>query len=74
MCGLKRQGQGRIKHDQPLDREWRDIEGAECKGQVDRLEKFGAFVENGAERPGLIHISEWRTVTSAGLPTSSKKR
>jgi len=28
------------------------------KGQVVRLEKFGAFVEIGAERPGLIHISE----------------
>jgi small subunit ribosomal protein S1 len=28
------------------------------KGQVIRLEKFGAFVEIGAERPGLIHISE----------------
>jgi predicted RNA-binding protein with RPS1 domain len=28
------------------------------KGKVVKLEKFGAFVELGAERPGLIHISE----------------
>ena len=28
------------------------------KGKVVRLEKFGAFVEIGAERPGLVHISE----------------
>jgi small subunit ribosomal protein S1 len=43
----------------PLDLEWRDIKkGMSIKGQVIRLEKFGAFVEIGAERPGLIHISE----------------
>lgn len=43
----------------PLDLEWRDIKkGINVKGQVVRLEKFGAFVEIGAERPGLIHISE----------------
>ena len=28
------------------------------KGSVVRLEKFGAFIEIGAERPGLAHISE----------------
>lgn len=43
----------------PLDLEWRDIKkGMNVKGSVVRLEKFGAFVEIGAERPGLIHISE----------------
>lgn len=43
----------------PLDLEWRDIKkGMNVKGQIVRLEKFGAFVEIGAERPGLIHISE----------------
>jgi small subunit ribosomal protein S1 len=43
----------------PLDLEWRDIKkGMTVKGTVVRLEKFGAFVEIGAERPGLIHISE----------------
>jgi predicted RNA-binding protein with RPS1 domain len=43
----------------PLDMEWRDIKvGNQVKGKIVRLEKFGAFVEIGAERPGLIHISE----------------
>ena len=43
----------------PLDLEWRDIKkGMTVKGTVVRLEKFGAFVEIGAERPGLVHISE----------------
>ncbi len=27
-------------------------------GKVTRLEKFGVFVDIGAERPGLVHISE----------------
>jgi len=43
----------------PLDLEWREIKpGMVVKGKVVRLEKFGVFVEIGAERPGLIHISE----------------
>jgi len=43
----------------PLDLEWREIKvGNTVKGKVVRLEKFGAFVEIGAERPGLVHISE----------------
>ena len=43
----------------PLDVEWNDIKkGSVVPGKVVRLEKFGAFVEIGAERPGLIHISE----------------
>jgi len=43
----------------PLDLEWRDLKkGQVVKGKVVRLEKFGAFVEIGAERPGLVHISE----------------
>jgi predicted RNA-binding protein with RPS1 domain len=44
---------------EPLALEWREIEkGMVIKGKVIRLEKFGAFVEIGAERPGLVHISE----------------
>ena len=44
---------------EPLGMEWREIQpGMTIKGQVVRLETFGAFVEIGAERPGLIHISE----------------
>jgi small subunit ribosomal protein S1 len=43
----------------PLDLEWRDIQPEMVvKGKVTRLEKFGAFVDIGAERPGLVHISE----------------
>jgi len=43
----------------PLDREWREIAAdMVMKGKVTRLEKFGAFVDIGAERPGLVHISE----------------
>lgn len=44
---------------EPLAMEWREIKpGTTVKGTVVRLETFGAFVEIGAERPGLIHISE----------------
>jgi len=44
---------------EPLPLEWREIEeGMVVKGTVSRLEKYGAFVEIGAERPGLVHISE----------------
>jgi small subunit ribosomal protein S1 len=43
----------------PVLLKWKDIkEGKRLKGQVVRLENFGAFVEIGAERPGLIHVSE----------------
>ena len=43
----------------PLDLEWREIEKEMIvKGTVTRIEKFGAFIEIGAERPGLVHISE----------------
>jgi len=44
---------------EPLALEWREIKkGMVVKGTVTRLEKFGAFIEIGAERPGLAHISE----------------
>jgi small subunit ribosomal protein S1 len=42
-----------------LDLEWREIKkDMVIKGKVSRLEKFGVFVEIGAERPGLVHVSE----------------
>jgi transcriptional accessory protein Tex/SPT6 len=44
---------------EPLALEWREItKGMVVRGKVTRLEKFGAFVDIGAERPGLVHISE----------------
>lgn len=44
---------------EPLALEWREIKkGMTVTGQVVKLEKFGAFIEIGAERPGLAHISE----------------
>lgn len=43
----------------PLDLEWREIEkDMVIKGKITRLEKFGVFVDIGAERSGLVHISE----------------
>jgi len=53
--------QGRIELTmiEPLGLEWRDIKkDMAIKGKVSKLEKFGAFVELGAERPGLLHVSE----------------
>lgn len=44
---------------EPLALEWGEIKkGMVLEGEVVRLEKFGAFIEIGAERPGLAHISE----------------
>lgn len=44
---------------QPIGLEWREIKPEMVlKGKVARLETYGAFVEIGAERPGLVHISE----------------
>jgi ribosomal protein S1 len=44
---------------QPLALEWKEIEpGMVVKGKVVRLESYGAFVDIGAERPGMVHVSE----------------
>jgi small subunit ribosomal protein S1 len=44
---------------QPLAVEWSDLkEGQVYTGTIARLEKFGAFVDIGAEKEGLVHISE----------------
>jgi ribosomal protein S1 len=44
---------------EPLGVEWRDLEkNQEYTGTITRLENYGAFVKIGAEREGLVHISE----------------
>jgi small subunit ribosomal protein S1 len=44
---------------EPLGLEWREIKkDMVVKGKVSRLENFGVFVDIGAERPGLVHVSE----------------
>jgi len=44
---------------EPLMYEWKDLQPEMIvKGKVVRLETYGAFVDIGAERPGMIHISE----------------
>jgi len=43
----------------PLDVTWGDLKrGNIYKGKITRLEPYGAFVDIGAERPGLVHVSE----------------
>jgi len=44
---------------EPLAMEWSEIKPESVvKGKVVRLETYGAFVDFGAERPGLVHVSE----------------
>jgi small subunit ribosomal protein S1 len=44
---------------QPLALEWKEIEpDMVVKGKIVRLEAYGVFVEIGAERPGMVHVSE----------------
>lgn len=44
---------------EPLAVDWGDLkEGQTYTGTITRLENFGAFVTIGAEREGLVHISE----------------
>jgi small subunit ribosomal protein S1 len=44
---------------EPLRFDWKELQPEMVvKGKVVRLETYGAFVDIGAERPGMIHISE----------------
>lgn len=44
---------------EPLAYDWKELKpDMVVKGKVVRLETYGAFVDFGAERPGLIHVSE----------------
>jgi small subunit ribosomal protein S1 len=43
----------------PVTMKWNDLSpGMMLKGRVVRLETFGAFVDVGTVRPGLVHVSE----------------
>lgn len=58
---VKRIREGRVELTmvKPLELDWKDIKPEMVvKGKVVKIEKFGAFIEIGAERPGLVHISE----------------
>lgn len=44
---------------QPPDVTWTELEeGRIYTGRVTRIEQYGAFVDIGAERPGLLHVRE----------------
>jgi small subunit ribosomal protein S1 len=44
---------------EPIGLDWKDLKPETVvKGKVVRLETYGAFIDIGAERPGLVHISE----------------
>jgi len=44
---------------EPAAVDWSELkEGQIRKGKVVRLERYGAFVDLGAERPGLLHVRE----------------
>jgi predicted RNA-binding protein with RPS1 domain len=58
---VKRVKEGRVELSmvKPMELDWRDLKkDMVVSGKVVRIEKFGVFVEIGAERPGLVHISE----------------
>jgi transcriptional accessory protein Tex/SPT6 len=47
---------------EPAGLDWSEIRSGQIyTGKVVKIERFGAFIEIGAERPGLIHISELAT-------------
>jgi len=44
---------------EPAEVTWNELaEGQVYSGKVTRIERYGAFVDIGAERPGLLHVRE----------------
>jgi ribosomal protein S1 len=55
----KNEGKVAISMERPPAMTWDEMkEGDVVRGKVVRLENFGAFVDIGAERPGMVHVSE----------------
>lgn len=53
------QGQIMVTMIEPLAVDWSDLKkGQTYTGTITRLENYGAFIDVGAEREGLVHISE----------------
>lgn len=58
---LKVDNEGRIAltMEKPPAVPWGNIRAGEMyMGKVERIENYGAFVDFGAERPGMVHVSE----------------
>lgn len=56
---IPEQNQIMVSMVEPVAVDWSDLqEGQVYSGEVKRLESYGAFVDIGAEREGLVHISE----------------
>lgn len=55
----REQGRVSLTTFKPSSVDWGEITvGQVYSGKVVRIEKFGVFVDIGAERPGLVHVSE----------------
>jgi ribosomal protein S1 len=55
----KKRGRLSLTMIKPINLRLRDIEeGAELDGTITRLEPYGAFIDIGSEREGLVHISQ----------------
>ncbi len=55
----RKDGHVALTMDKPPEVPWQTIKvGNIYNGQVIRIENFGVFVDFGAERPGMVHVSE----------------
>lgn len=58
----KQENKVAVSMEQPPSVTWDEMkEGDVVRGTIIRLENFGAFVDIGAERPGMVHVSELAT-------------